>query len=315
MGTSPAKSCHGPGSRHIAWARSYSGAPANAAAPALPETDHLGLTNWLKPVDHGHWEMNRETGIARRTEPLVSAEHDTCAACHARRRPIAKNAAPGAPFLNSYAPAFLEPGYYHADGQIDGEVFEYGSFVQSRMYHNGVTCSNCHEPHSATLRAEGNKLCAQCHMAEKFDTADHTHHQTGSPGAQCIDCHMPTKTYMVVDRRRDHSFRVPRPDMTVSIGTPNACTQCHTDRSADWAARAIAAWYPQGRQTQPQYGMALQVGRVGGADAEQALDRLIFLIAMHPRSHAEVRCCCCRASSRRHPHRPSRRQSATRMHC
>ena len=178
-------------------------------------------------------------------------------------------------FSNSYAPAYLEPGYYHADGQIDGEVFEYGSFLQSRMYHAGVTCTDCHEPHSAKLRAEGNTLCARCHMAEKFDTAEHSHHQAGSTGAECINCHMPMKTYMIVDRRRDHSFRVPRPDLTVSIGTPNACTQCHTDRSADWAARTIAAWYPNGRQTQPQYGMALQAGRVAGPDAEQALDRLI----------------------------------------
>jgi len=270
------ESCHGPGSGHVAWAKSYAGASANAATPALPETDHLGLTNWLKPVDHGHWEMNPETGIARRTEPLVSTELDTCAACHARRRPIAKDAAPGAPFLDSYAPAYLEPGLYHADGQIDGEVFEYGSFVQSRMCHAGVTCSDCHEPHSAKLRAEGNTLCGQCHMPARFDTAEHHHHQPGSAGVQCINCHMPTKTYMVVDRRRDHSFRVPRPDLTASIGTPNACTQCHTDQPADWAARAVAAWFPQGRQTQPQYGTALHAGRVGGADAEQALDKLIL---------------------------------------
>ena len=123
--------------------------------------------------------MNPETGIAKRTEPLVSAELDTCAACHSRRRVIAKDAVPGAPLLDSYAPGLLEPGLYHADGQIDGEVFEYGSFVQSRMYHAGVTCSNCHEPHSLALRAEGNGLCGQCHMPAKFDVAEHHHHQPG----------------------------------------------------------------------------------------------------------------------------------------
>jgi Tfp pilus assembly protein PilF len=270
------ETCHGPGSRHIVWARSYTGPSVNAATPGRLEADHMGLTNWLKPVDHGHWEMNRETGIARRTEPLVSAELDICAACHSRRRMIAKSAAPRAPFLDSYAPAYLELGIYHADGQIDGEVYEYGSFVQSRMYHAGVTCSNCHEPHSLTLRAEGNALCGQCHVPGKFDTAEHYHHQAGGAGAQCVNCHMPTKTYMVVDRRRDHGFRVPRPDLTASIGTPNACTGCHTDRPVHWAARAIAGWYPQGRQTQPHYGTALHAGLVGGADAEQALDRLIL---------------------------------------
>jgi predicted CXXCH cytochrome family protein len=182
---------------------------------------------------------------------------------------------PGEPYLDGYLPALLEPGLYHADGQIDGEVYEYGSFLQSRMNAAGVTCSNCHDRHSAKLRAEGNALCAQCHMPAKFDSAEHHHHQPGSAGTQCVNCHMPTKTYMVVDVRRDHSFRVPRPDLSVSLGTPNACTQCHAERSAEWATQTVAGWFPGGRQTTPHYGTALHAGRVGAADAEQQLDRLI----------------------------------------
>ncbi len=166
----------------------------------------MSLTNWLKPTDHGHWEMNTETGIARRTHPSlprsrlagegrvgVSKELETCAACHSRRRVIAKNPTPGAPLLDSYLPALLEAGLYHDDGQIDGEVYEYGSFLQSRMSHAGVTCSDCHDPHSTRLRAEGNALCAQCHMPAKFDAAEHHHHQPGSTGAQCVNCHMPSR--------------------------------------------------------------------------------------------------------------------------
>jgi predicted CXXCH cytochrome family protein len=170
----------------------------------------------------------------------------------------------------------LAAGLYHADGQIDGEVYEYGSFLQSRMHAAGVACSNCHDSHSAKLRAEGNALCAQCHLPEKFDVTAHHHHQPGGAGAQCVDCHMPTKSYMVVDARRDHSIRVPRPDLTVSLNTPNACTQCHADRPAQWAAEVVAGWYPGGRQTTPHYGTALHAGRVGAADAEQQLDRLIL---------------------------------------
>ena len=207
------EACHGPGSRHVAWAQMHAAASPNA--PGLSSTDREGLTNWLKATDQGHWEMNPETGIARRTEPLASAEVDACAACHSRRRVIAKDALPSTPLLDSYAPADLEPGLYHADGQIDGEVFEYGSFVQSRMFHAGVTCSDCHEPHGLALRAEGNALCGQCHMPAKFDTAEHHHHEPDSVGAKCVNCHMPTKTYMMVDRRRDHSLRVPRPDLSV----------------------------------------------------------------------------------------------------
>ncbi len=270
------ESCHGPGSRHVAWAQAHVGGDSNPIAPGLSEADRLGLTNWLKAADQGHWEMNPETSIAKRTAPLASAELDTCASCHARRRVIVKNAVPDGRFLDQYLPALLEPGLYHADGQIDGEVYEYGSFIQSRMHHAGVTCTDCHDPHSLALRAEGNALCGQCHLPAKFDVAEHHHHQPGSTGAQCVNCHMPTKTYMVVDRRRDHSFRVPRPDLSASIGTPNACTQCHTDHPADWAAHAIAGWYPQGRQTQPHYGTALYAGRTGAVDAERRLDELIL---------------------------------------
>ncbi|HEY1411293.1 MAG TPA: multiheme c-type cytochrome [Rhodopila sp.] len=262
------EACHGPGSAHVGWAQT--------GKPPLGNVDRMGLTVLLKPTDGGHWAMNADTGIAERTETLVSKELDTCAACHARRGTIAEAPPPGAPLLDSYLPAVLEPGLYHADGQIDGEVFEYGSFVQSRMYAMGVTCSNCHEPHSTALRAEGNGLCAQCHMPARFDVPDHHHHKAGSAGAQCVNCHMATKTYMIVDDRRDHSFRVPRPDLSVAIGTPNACTQCHREHVPDWAAQAVAGWFPNGRQTRPHYGTALFAGRTGGAGAEQKLDALIL---------------------------------------
>jgi len=265
------EACHGPGSRHLAWANS----PQSKAA-ATDGSDSMGLPNRLKPTDHGHWEMNAKTGIARRTEKLNSTELDTCAACHSRRKVIAKNPVAEEPYLDGHLPALLEPGLYHADGQIDGEVYEYGSFLQSRMNTAGVTCSNCHDPHSAKLRAEGNTLCAQCHMPAKFDSAEHHHHQRSSAGAQCVNCHMPTKTYMIVDVRRDHSFRVPRPDLSVALGTPNACTQCHAERPAEWAAQTVAGWYPGGRQTTPHYGTALHAAWVGAADAEQQLDRLIL---------------------------------------
>jgi tetratricopeptide (TPR) repeat protein len=264
------EACHGPGTQHVAWVK------AGGAYSSGSDASRMGLSNWLKPANSGHWEMNPETGIARRTEKLVSNELETCAACHSRRKPIAKHPLLGAPYLDAYLPALLEPGLYHADGQIDGEVYEYGSFLQSRMHTAGVTCSNCHDPHSAKLIAAGNALCAQCHLPEKFDVAAHHHHQPGSTGAQCVNCHMPTKNYMVVDARRDHSIRVPRPDLSVSIGTPNACTQCHADRSAQWAAETVAGWYPGGRQTTAHYGTALHAGRIGAVDAEQQLDRLIL---------------------------------------
>jgi tetratricopeptide (TPR) repeat protein len=147
--------------------------------------------------------------------------------------------------LDHYSPALLEPGLYHVDGQQREEVFVSGSFAQSRMHAAGVTCSDCHEPHGQKLRAEGNALCAQCHQPSHFDSPEHHFHPLGSPGAQCVSCHMPETTYMVVDPRRDHSLRIPRPDLSVRLGTPNACNACHTEQPAEWAAQAIRRHHPQ----------------------------------------------------------------------
>jgi predicted CXXCH cytochrome family protein len=272
------EACHGPGSRHVTWAeaRAAAGSGSSPAGPIRqPETGKMGLTTRLEPANRDLGQMNPATGIAQRSQPLNSQELDVCAGCHSRRKVIAKDPPAGAAFLDSYLPALLDPDLYHADGQIDGEVFEYGSFVQSRMYHAGVTCSNCHEPHGLTLREQGNGLCAQCHLPTKFDVAEHHHHQQGSAGAQCVNCHMPSKTYMVVDDRRDHSIRVPRPDLSLSIGAPDACTKCHADRTAGWAAQHIAEWFPNGRHTRPHFGTALYAARMGAADAERQLDTLI----------------------------------------
>lgn len=260
------EACHGPGSRHLAWARD----------PAAAHDPHEGLVTALSAADRGVWRMDLATGIARRTAPPTSsAVLDACGGCHARRSIITEAHDAATPFLDAYRPALLDPGLYHADGQIDGEVFEYGSFVQSRMFRAGVTCTNCHDPHAGGRVAQGNALCAQCHSPQRFDVVSHHHHQPGSAGAQCANCHMPAKTFMGVDLRRDHSFRVPRPDLTLAIGVPNTCNQCHADKSAEWAAKTVAAWFPNGRQTTSHYGLALHAGRAGAADAEVRLDALI----------------------------------------
>jgi predicted CXXCH cytochrome family protein len=262
------EACHGPGARHVAWARTH-------RASDTPPGDRMGLANWLRPTDSGHWEMNPQTGIARRTAPLASTELDTCALCHARRKLLVPAPVAGAPLLDNAQPSLLETGLYFADGQIDGEVFEYGSFIQSAMHRAGVTCSDCHEPHGLKLRAEGNAVCAQCHMPARFDTASHHHHDPAGAGGRCIACHMPTRTYMIVHARHDHGLRVPRPDIAAAVGAPDACTRCHAERTAAWAAKAIAGWYPAGRQTRPHFATTLQAGRTAAADAGRLLDALI----------------------------------------
>ena len=154
------------------------------------------------------------------------------------------------------------------------EVYNYGSFLQSRMHASGVTCSDCHDPHSGKLRAAGNAVCAQCHAPAKFDVPAHTHHAADSKGAACAACHMPTATYMVIDPRHDHSFRIPRPDRTVALGVPNACNQCHAKETAQWAADAVAKWFPQRKAGFQTFAEGLHTGDRGAPGAQGALIRI-----------------------------------------
>jgi Flp pilus assembly protein TadD len=229
------EACHGPGSQHAAWARER--AKGGGAAKGAPVS--LGSKPRAAP-----WTIDPRTGSARpRASGLARAELETCAPCHARRASIAAGFEAGKPLLDHYLPALLEPPLYHVDGQIREEAYEHGSFLQSRMAHAGVACSDCHEPHSLKLRAGGNALCAPCHAPAKYDAPSHHFHEAEGPGARCVACHMPEKTYMLIDRRRDHSIRVPRPDLSVALGVPNACAQCHADRPSRWAARSVERWY------------------------------------------------------------------------
>ena len=248
------EACHGPGSDHVAWAKHKPGWEKLESGKGL----RLSLDE-RKDI---HWTINPETGNAVRNKVRSSdREIEMCARCHSRRSPISNDYVHGEPLLDHYLPRLLDEGMYFADGQMDDEVYVYGSFMQSKMFHAGVTCSDCHEPHSLALREPGNGVCLQCHQATKYDQANHHFHKAGSQGASCAECHMPPRTYMVVDPRHDHSMRIPRPDLSVKLGTPNACNNCHDDKDAAWAAAQVTTWYgdtPAGFQA---YAQALHDGR------------------------------------------------------
>ena len=222
----------------------------------------------------------------------AAAEQNTCATCHSRRAQLAEGFTPQQTFLDYYQPALLEQGLYHPDGQILDEVYVYGSFAQSKMHAQGVTCSNCHDAHSAQLKFQGNALCTQCHnragRAEYptlkkalYDSPSHHFHNAaeGTPnsGSACIDCHMPSQTYMAIDERHDHSFRIPRPDLSEKIGVPNACAGCHkVEQGANvnrWATTVIAEHfkYAQKRPKPQHFGEALFAARRGKKTAEAGL--------------------------------------------
>lgn len=215
------ESCHGPGNKHVAWVRDSS----------------LGKnSNILKGVNQ--------------TEQL-----NLCASCHARRVKLTPNLKPGENFENQYLIQNLSTNFYHGDGQIDEEDYVFGSFLQSKMYAEGVRCTDCHDSHSLKLKFEGNILCTQCHAQADYNTKSHHFHNENTEASLCINCHMTGKNYMGNDFRRDHSFRIPRPDQSIEYKTPNACNECHKDKSTQWAASTIKKWY--GNERQPHFSDAL----------------------------------------------------------
>ncbi len=217
------EACHGPGSHHVAWAN---------GTRSLP---NKGLTTDLTQL----WEPHDgRLPIPQLADTPLSGQLQVCAGCHSRRSELQQPDAAGSLFDN-YSLSPLLDGRYFADGQMREEVYVTGSFLQSRMHANHVSCTNCHDPHTGKLRLAGNALCLQCHQAQKYQTPVHFFHEPDSTGAQCVNCHMPQRTYMGVDVRRDHSFRVPDPIASVQLGVPNTCTQCHKDSSDKWAADFI----------------------------------------------------------------------------
>ena len=210
----------------------------------------------------------------------TGAEIEQCASCHSRRESLEDgNPVPGTPFHDAYNLGLLRPGLYQPDGQILDEVYVYGSFLQSKMYARGVGCMNCHDAHDASLKAEGNAVCAQCHSSAgnpdfptlrkaDYDDPAHHRHDQGGEGAQCKNCHMIERTYMGVDGRRDHSFRVPRPDL--GLGT-DACTDCHKDQDQAWAAAKIGEWYPSSDHRGPHFGTVFAQAFSGQLDDPDGL--------------------------------------------
>lgn len=276
------ESCHGPASVHVELARQF-----------FPG-----------------WNRQRGYGLAN-LKLSAESQIQSCAPCHARRGVIYPDFAAGDNYFDHFQETLLEWPIYYPDGQVLDEDYIHGSFLQSKMYHKGIRCSDCHDPHTAKLRHEGNQVCTSCHQhpAAKYDSPAHHFHKSGSAGASCVNCHMPSTTYMEVDARRDHSLRLPRPDMSLKMGTPNACTSCHlkpenvaaekrpklqlyqhwlaaaregdaeviaeVERANRWCNEACDQWYGQQRRREDHWGVAIHAGQNRSPEAVEKLIQLL----------------------------------------
>jgi len=279
------EACHGPGSKHVEWAEEEtdgywrggesgdeSEADGSRFADMSAKAMGLSVTLNSNKANPGQWKINPETGNAQRTQPLNDRGHmQICSRCHSLRTVLSDKFVPGESWLETHRPTLLEQPLYHSDGRIEGEVYVWGSFRQSKMYHKGVRCVDCHDPHSTELKLPKKQLCLQCHSGAKYATRDHHFHEPGSKGASCVRCHMPEETFMVVDGRRDHSFRIPRPDRSKRLGTPNTCNDCHTEKSYDWAAKQSRRWWGEPGPDDRPYADALDAAWEGHPAAAQKL--------------------------------------------
>ncbi len=258
------ETCHGPGSLHV----------------ELAEGDGK----------FGFWDRNYRYGLPNLKDENSRVQIENCAPCHSRRRVIHPNDASGSTFCDYFLPEVLDNNLYYPDGQILEEDYVYGSFIQSRMYDENVRCTDCHDPHSVKVKFNDNRLCTQCHTKGQYDTAlHHFHPDSTKPGTLCVECHMPDTKYMVADPRRDHSLRVPRPDLTVDLGIPNACNGCHSDRAkgetAQWAADQVRTWYGEKRNEPEHFAHGIAAGRALLHEGEQKLVKT----ARDPKVRAAVR--------------------------
>lgn len=257
-----------------------------------PKTDSYSTTWTALQVGcqacHGPGRAHAEAARRGRRQPLpvdfrgdAASEIDQCARCHTVRSRITQADEAGTPLLDHFRPETLRAGLYYPDGQQQGEVFEVGSFRQSRMHQAGVRCTDCHDPHGGKLKRPGNPTCTACHSEaanqrfpglalRRYDDLSHHFHAAGGPGSRCVDCHMPAQTYMGVHSRRDHAFRIPRPDLSEGLGVPNACNNCHADRGSRWAADFLAARYGE-RKPAIHFGEIFARARRGDAKSAPSL--------------------------------------------
>jgi hypothetical protein len=268
------EACHGPAAEHVRFRRALSAAgegSADAAEPAATPLDPstldaerssqaCGQCHGIHPlVDAGARERWRDEGFRYRPGDDLAATRTLLRGTLERNGPVLRA------FLEKHPETLSE--LFWSDGQVRVSGREYNGLVESACFQRGegerqLGCLSCHELHASPERVaagwaadqlrpgmDGPRACLGCHVAyaEPAALRAHTHHAPESSGSNCLDCHMPYTTYGLTKAIRSHTITSPSVEETLATGRPNACNQCHLDRSLGWAADALAARYGRAR--------------------------------------------------------------------
>lgn len=266
------EACHGPASEHVDMANQSESGDEQSIGASFDAASHYGFDRDLSQAVK-EWVYQEGNTTLQPKDIIHTNQVQTCAQCHSRRTQLNETGdhVKGS-FFDKYRLSLISPELYYHDGQIYDEDYVYGSFLQSEMAEKGVTCTNCHDPHTAELKIAEEAVCSQCHIASEYTPEKHTFHEAGTEASQCTTCHMPETTYMQVDPRRDHSWHVPRPDISQHIDTPNVCTSCHEDKTDQWADGQIAKWFPDSKyRNQQHFAVAFYADAIGHRGAVDAL--------------------------------------------
>lgn len=261
------EACHGPASEHLAWTKIKNNSQ-NTPTYGIGFNRNLSkaVSNWL--ISPNSKTLKPEK-INHSEQTLV------CAQCHSRHVQISEqDHVKSKSFGDRYLMSFINARLYYPDGQIYDEDYVYGSFLQSKMSQSGVVCSDCHDPHNAKLKVEQEQVCLQCHNSQAYDSPSHHNHKINSTGSQCVNCHMPETTYMKIDKRRDHRWHIPRPDLSKKLGTPDTCLSCHEDKTSNWSSAKVSSWGIKPPKDEQPFAPIFAAADLGYSQAANALSHI-----------------------------------------
>ena len=267
------EACHGPASRHVALAEQN-----KKSEKWPPHIENAGFDRALAAYTLRRWVRGPDEEVAKlsgdgEAPPETTEELQSCAPCHSTSTDLGPDASTQAPmtFSDRFALQLMDEKHFFPDGQAKANVYSYNSFVQTKKQHAGVICSDCHDPHAGTLRSPPSDLCVSCHAPELYRTKSHTLHEEQQE-VTCVDCHLPEKEFLGLDKRRDHSFPTPRPFLTLSMGLPNACGTCHSHRPK-WTAAIVEEKLAE--DTSPIVIAAFHAAEKGLEDAPRRLEEVL----------------------------------------